>query len=313
MLVMARYAIFVLAVCVSLCQVAWCGCMDDLQKDQMFMDCMIGYQTFVQQAAQTGGNIATMMCSTEGQAAMGCLIDFGSRCPDLLQGQGLDPEQITAMCSQAAGTGGFSKTCMDAQNCLALSMSMGGSELPTPKTKFGYVPELMKQICGSFSEVFNCVTPQVENECSLVVDGVRNISAMVQMGMPPGLMFPKYETLRMLAKERCPTLPKDFGTSRCVYDTLQNQTFEDCLNTVNINYTTPEKKVSCGAVDARLACVNDALVAKCGKEHYNGIVNHAEYFFTDEPLTCDRTSSAAYAYLSMMTSLFAVLFVLILS
>ncbi|KAH3807519.1 hypothetical protein DPMN_135863 [Dreissena polymorpha] len=67
------------------------------------------------------------------------------------------------------------------------------------------------------------------------------------------------------------------------------------------------------AVVARLACLSDILVAKCGKKHYGGIVNHAEYFFTDEPLTWDRTSSAAYAYLSMMTSLFAVLFVLILS
>lgn len=59
--------------------------------------------------------------------------------------------------------------------------------------------------CSFFSEMFACVTPDVEDECPAVVEQVRNISALAQKRMKP--YFPSYETLRVLAKERCPKLP----------------------------------------------------------------------------------------------------------
>ncbi|KAH3807489.1 hypothetical protein DPMN_135832 [Dreissena polymorpha] len=319
---MARYVIFALSICFSLNGVVRCGCVEDLQKDPQANDCMRGYVTYLQQSAKNGVgilNIVGMLCSAEGQAAISCVYDFIARCPEMIESQGLGSipprEQIKAMCKMPPGLGDlFDTKCRVAANCLTESGSNRDfpdwlEEPEEPETLFIYVQKLMQPICGVFSEMFACVTPDVETECPSVAEQVRNISALGQEKMQPH--FPSFETLRMLTKERCPQLPNDFGTSRCVHDKLQEQSYVDCIKVVNKQFTTSSEKMSCVAVDQRLACLSDALVLKCGKEYYDGIVNNAQYFFTDEPLTCDR-NLAAIVQVSLITFFMSCLILLIL-
>ncbi|XP_052784871.1 uncharacterized protein LOC128220491 [Mya arenaria] len=239
------------------------------------------------------------------------------QCPELMANMG---EGAMAMPSQAdlhkACTQMPSGPCVKAMKCVASASqgtSMGMDEHFRPTNNMTFLLPLIGVTCGLLKEQVDCVTTEVEEQCTEITDQIKQMVTMMNTGLPDGIVFPEYDVLKTFIRTGCTNVPEDMATNKCARDHLESAALKECMTKANADFKTPMEMKSCGATDARLICLKESVEKPCGKSYYTALATKGDHFLTMHIFTCDRSTSAApVVRLSAAASLVVVAAVLLL-
>ncbi|WAR27319.1 hypothetical protein MAR_013023 [Mya arenaria] len=166
---------------------------------------------------------------------------------------------------------------------------------------------------GLLKEQVDCVTTEVEEQCTEITDQIKQMVTMMNTGLPDGIVFPEYDVLKTFIRTGCTNVPEDMATNKCARDHLESAALKECMTKANADFKTPMEMKSCGATDARLICLKESVEKPCGKSYYTALATKGDHFLTMHIFTCDRSTSAApVVRLSAAASLVVVAAVLLL-
>ncbi|XP_052785175.1 uncharacterized protein LOC128220717 isoform X2 [Mya arenaria] len=312
--------IFASLLCVLTVDWSQAACDQSMATSEATLNCITGFSTYISQASSSisdPSQMATIFCSAEGQSAIACMYPIMEQCPELMANMG---DGAMTMPSQAdlqkACTQMPSGPCMKAMTCVASASqgaSMGVDENFMATNNLTYLLPVIGMTCGPMKEQFDCITPEVEEQCTEITNQIKQMIPLMNNGMPDGIGFPEYDVLKTLIRTGCTNVPEDIATNKCARDRLESAPFKECMTKANADFKTPMEMKSCGATDARLMCLKESVEKPCGKSYYTALATNGDHFLTMDHFTCDRSTSAApVVRLSAAASLVALAAVLLL-
>ncbi|XP_052783768.1 uncharacterized protein LOC128219789 [Mya arenaria] len=305
--------IFTSLVCVLTVGWARSACDQSTLNSEATQNCVKGFYNYISQVMSSVSDpreIATIFCSAEGQSVIECMFPLMEQCPELMANMG---DGAMAMPSQADLLKACSQIpsglCLTAMTCVSNASHaarMGIDENFRPANNLTFLLPYMGLYCGPVKEQFDCLTPEVEEQCQNHTDQIKQMIPMLNADM-------QYDTLKLHIRNGCKDVPKDIGTNKCVKDHFESAAFMECMSKVKTDYKTEVEMKSCGASDARLMCLKESVEKPCGKRYYTALATNADYFLSSNLFTCDRSmSTAPVVRLSAAASLVAVLAALLL-
>ncbi|XP_052785170.1 uncharacterized protein LOC128220714 [Mya arenaria] len=292
--------IYISLLCVLTVDWSQAACDQSTLTSEATQNCVMGFTTYISKAMSSMSDpsqMATVFCSAEGQSAIACMYPLMEQCPDLMANMGAGE---MAMPSQAdlkrACTQIPSGPCMKAMTCLASASqgsSMGMDENFMATNNLTYLLPVIGMTCGPMKEQFDCITPEVDEQCTEITNQIKQMIPLMNNGMPDGIGFPEYDVLKTLIRTGCTNVPEDIATNKCARDRLESAPFKECMTKANADFKTPMEMKSCGATDARLMCLKESVENACGKNYYTALATNGDHFLTMDLFTCDRSTGAA--------------------
>ncbi|WAR27269.1 hypothetical protein MAR_012973 [Mya arenaria] len=296
------------------------ACDQSTLTSEATQNCVMGFASYISQASSSMSDpsqMATVFCSAEGQSAIACMFPLMEQCPELMANMGdgamVMPSQaeLQMACSQIDPSG----PCMTAMTCLSSASQATSTvidEVFRPANNLTYLPPLMGMSCSQMKEQFNCITPEVEEQCEAIPNQIKQMITLINGELPDGIVYPEYDVLKTFISTGCTEVPEDMATNKCVHDKFESAAFTECMSKVKTDFKTPMEMKGCGATDARLMCLKES-VETCGKRYYTALATKGDHFLTMNLFTCDRSTSAApVARLSAAAWLVAVVAALLL-
>ncbi|WAR27276.1 hypothetical protein MAR_012980 [Mya arenaria] len=151
--------------------------------------------------------------------------------------------------SQASSSISDPSPCMKAMTCVASASqgaSMGVDENFMATNNLTYLLPVIGMTCGPMKEQFDCITPEVEEQCTEITNQIKQMIPLMNNGMPDGIGFPEYDVLKTLIRTGCTNVPEDIATNKCARDRLESAPFKECMTKANADFKTPMEMKSCG-------------------------------------------------------------------
>lgn len=310
-------------------------CQEVIDQDENYLRCMQAFESLFSDLTGDTNAINRMFCSTEGKAAVGCVIENYSKCPHLFRGaNGTNEENniVDEVISLIHVSGRVESYCQvfeegcksTFERCTSpLNLRLGNGDifkkrLPTRISDtymlnsteyergpmlYSIVPAQVEILCGPMEEIMTCAF-NASDKCPHMVKTIEEILALQierqrEKWWPN---FPAYMEAEKYIKAKCPSLPGDFGSKRSCLETSALQPgFAECFAN-----NTNDKKTVCGEYSIGKKCVINHVQPDCDKD-YATVLYEASYLFSENiPSHCQQTSvsgvsrTQASAYLTIL-------------